>query len=44
MIGHGVSDDAKSRAIQSAQSGLVLFGFAILLTLYMAAVIFLNGS
>lgn len=36
----GVSD----RGIESIHSGLLLFGFSVLLSLFMAVVIFLNGS
>ncbi|MGQ3721452.1 MULTISPECIES: hypothetical protein [Natrialba] len=32
------------RGIESIQSGLLLFGFSILLSLFMGAVIFLNGG
>ncbi len=33
-----------TRAISSAHSAALLFGFAILLSLFMAVVIFLNGA
>lgn len=32
------------RAIGSIQSAILLFGFAVFLSLFMAAVIFLNGA
>ncbi|WP_275040071.1 hypothetical protein [Natrialba asiatica] len=33
-----------NRGIASLQSGLLLFGFSILLSLFMGSVIFLNGG
>ncbi|WP_255349661.1 hypothetical protein [Halostagnicola sp. A56] len=33
-----------SRAIESIHSGLLLFGYAIVLSLFMAAVILINGA
>ncbi|WP_268892274.1 hypothetical protein [Natronorubrum halalkaliphilum] len=33
-----------SRGITSIQSGIILFGISILLSFFMAAVIFLNGA
>ena len=44
MVPERTRDGRSDRAIQSIQSGLLLFGFAILLSLFMAAVIFMNGS
>lgn len=34
----------RDRGIESIQSGLLLFGFTILLALFMGAVVFLNGT
>ncbi|WP_268258134.1 hypothetical protein [Halopiger djelfimassiliensis] len=33
-----------ARGIESIHSGILLFGFSVLLALFMAAVIFLNGG
>ncbi|WP_268257976.1 hypothetical protein [Halopiger goleimassiliensis] len=35
--------DPTTRAIESVHSGVLLFGYTIMLTLFMAAVMFLNG-
>ncbi|GAB3670875.1 hypothetical protein [Halopiger thermotolerans] len=35
---------SRARGIESIQSGLLLFGFTLLLALFMGAVVFLNGS
>lgn len=34
----------RDRGIESIQSGLLLFGFTLLLALFMGAVVFLNGT
>ncbi|AEH38134.1 hypothetical protein [Halopiger xanaduensis] len=34
----------RDRGIESIQSGLLLFGFTLLLALFMGGVVFLNGS
>ncbi|MFP8954553.1 hypothetical protein ACLI4Z_16530 (plasmid) [Natrialbaceae archaeon A-arb3/5] len=36
--------DLPSRGIESVQSGLLLFGFTILLSIFMGAVILVNGA
>lgn len=43
MLNERTRNRTRSRAIASIQSGLLLFGFSILLAFFMAAVIFLNG-
>lgn len=35
--------DLTARGIESIHSGMLLFGYTIMLTLFMAAVMFLNG-
>ncbi|WP_281282426.1 hypothetical protein [Salinadaptatus halalkaliphilus] len=34
----------ESRGIESAHSGILLFGFSVLLSLFMGAVMFINGG
>ncbi|GAB7019368.1 hypothetical protein [Halostagnicola sp. A-GB9-2] len=34
----------RSRAVESVHSGMLLFGYALVLAFFMAGVIFLNGS
>ncbi|WP_279387019.1 hypothetical protein [Natrarchaeobius halalkaliphilus] len=36
--------DLSTRAVESAQSGVLLFGIAILLSIFMGAVILVNGA
>lgn len=35
---------AATRGIESAHSGILLFGFSVILSLFMGAVMFINGG